>query len=85
MRPSAVAAVLLLFLTAPLASPSRAADAENGEKVFKRYCMTCHITAAKGPSRQGPTLFGIMGRHSGISLFLSTRAGPRKGTASPGT
>ena len=65
MRPSAVAAVLLLFLTAPLASPSRAADAENGEKVFKRYCMTCHITAAKGPSRQGPSLFGIMGRHSG--------------------
>ena len=66
MRPSAVAAaVLLLFLTAPLASPSRAADPDNGEKVFKRYCMTCHITTAKGPSRQGPTLFGLMGRQSG--------------------
>ena len=53
---------LLLFATPAAAQTG---NAENGEKVFKRYCMTCHITTAKGPSRQGPTLFGLIGRHSG--------------------
>ena len=63
-RLPAVSAAMLLALTA-VALPARAADPANGEKVFKRYCMTCHITAAKGPSRQGPTLFGLIGRKSG--------------------
>lgn len=58
---------LILFALPAAAPAARAQDgnAENGEKVFKRYCMTCHIVTAKGPSRQGPTLFAIMGRHSG--------------------
>ncbi len=58
----------LLLFALPAAVPpalAQAGNAENGEKVFKRYCMTCHITAEKGPSRQGPTLFGLIGRHSG--------------------
>lgn len=63
--------LLLLSLTLfalPAAAPAalaQAGNAENGEKVFKRYCMTCHIVTAKGSARQGPTLFGVMGRHSG--------------------
>ena len=65
LRLSTLSAVLLLALAAGLAPPARAADPANGEKVFKRYCMTCHITTVKGPTRQGPTLFGLMGRHSG--------------------
>ncbi|MDF3072612.1 MAG: cytochrome c [Alphaproteobacteria bacterium] len=53
---------LLLFATPAAAQTG---DADNGEKVFKRYCMTCHIAAEKGPSRQGPTLHGLIGRKSG--------------------
>jgi len=57
--------LLLPLMLFALPAAAQTGNAENGEKIFKRYCMTCHITAAKGPSRQGPTLFGLVGRHSG--------------------
>ncbi|MBI3453924.1 MAG: cytochrome c family protein [Rhodospirillales bacterium] len=40
-------------------------DAAEGEKIFKRTCASCHVTAKDGPKRLGPTLFGVIGRHSG--------------------
>lgn len=42
-----------------------AADAAEGEKIFRRYCTACHITSAEGPKRLGPTLAGLVGRKSG--------------------
>lgn len=40
-------------------------DAAAGEQAFRRFCTSCHITTAEGPRRLGPTLFGVVGRHSG--------------------
>ncbi|HYD80539.1 MAG TPA: c-type cytochrome [Paucimonas sp.] len=36
-----------------------------GEKLFKGQCMTCHSTGRGEPHRQGPNLFGIVGRDAG--------------------
>lgn len=52
-------------IIAPLGAANAAADAAEGEKVFKRTCATCHIATKEGPKRLGPTLFGIIGRKSG--------------------
>ena len=38
-------------------------DAAKGEKTFA-VCKTCHV-AEKGVNRVGPSLWGIVGRHSG--------------------
>jgi cytochrome c len=40
-------------------------DAGAGEQAFRRLCTSCHIVTAEGPRRLGPTLFGVVGRHSG--------------------
>jgi cytochrome c len=42
-----------------------AGNVAEGEKVFKRSCGSCHVAAKDGPKRLGPTLFGVVGRHSG--------------------
>jgi cytochrome c len=38
-------------------------DPVKGKKIFAQ-CMTCH-TAEKGVNRVGPSLYGVVGRHSG--------------------
>jgi cytochrome c len=57
--------LLLPLMLFALPAAAQSGDAENGEKVFKRYCLTCHIVAEKGASRQGPTLHKLIGRKSG--------------------
>jgi cytochrome c len=47
------------------ASAALAADAAEGEKIFKRSCSSCHVVAKDGPKRLGPTLFGVVGRKAG--------------------
>lgn len=47
------------------ASATLAADAAEGEKIFKRSCSSCHVVAKDGPKRLGPTLFGVVGRKAG--------------------
>jgi cytochrome c len=64
MRRYLSVAVTLTAL-AGVTAPAHAQDAAEGEKVFKRVCSACHITTAEGPKRLGPTLFGVVGRHSG--------------------
>jgi cytochrome c len=54
-----------LGLLAVAAAPAAAQDAAAGEAVFKRICSTCHNPTVEGPRKLGPTLFGIVGRHSG--------------------
>ena len=38
---------------------------EAGAKLFKAKCATCHTCNEGGPNKQGPNLFGVMGRQSG--------------------
>lgn len=47
------------------APPMPKGDAASGEKIFVQ-CKTCHV-AEKGVNRVGPSLFGVVGRHSGTA------------------
>ena len=40
-------------------------DLTAAETQFKKSCGTCHVTAADGGKRQGPNLFGVVGRKAG--------------------
>lgn len=53
-----------LAQTAPAAAMPKGVAA-NGEKIFAQ-CKTCHV-AEKGVNRVGPSLFGVVGRHSGTA------------------
>jgi cytochrome c len=66
-----VAAAFMLGANAVPASAQTAAappmpkgTAAAGEKVFAQ-CKTCHVAEA-GVNRVGPSLYGLVGRHSGI-------------------
>ena len=37
----------------------------DGPTLFKQQCATCHTNNATDPVRQGPSLFGIVGRRAG--------------------
>jgi cytochrome c len=72
--------VLALALAIPGRSQTAAlpqGDATAGEQVFRRQCSACHIATAEGPRRLGPTLFGVVGRHSGSVLGFSYSQGNR--------
>lgn len=57
------AAALAAALAFGLAAPARAdGDPDNGKTIFQR-CALCHSNVA-GKSGIGPTLFGVVGRHS---------------------
>ena len=50
-------------------------DATAGAKLFKAKCATCHTCNEGGPNKQGPNLFGVIGRQSGqVSGFKYTKA-----------
>lgn len=58
-----LAAALATALAASLAAPAHAeADLDNGKAVFQR-CALCHASVP-GKSGIGPTLYGVVGRHS---------------------
>ena len=46
------------------ASPGGAADPA-AEAQFKKSCGTCHVPATDAAPRQGPNLFGVIGRKAG--------------------
>ena len=57
------------------AGAALAQDAAEGEKVFRRNCFVCHTAEKGGPTKQGPNLFGIIGRKTGsIEGFRYTNA-----------
>jgi cytochrome c len=37
----------------------------DGSTLFKQQCATCHTSNLSDPTRQGPSLFGIIGRRVG--------------------
>lgn len=54
------------LLSLPFAAPlAQAQDVEAGKKVFKSICNLCHENI-KNKNRVGPSLYGVIGRHSGI-------------------
>ena len=57
-------ALIALAVVAALAQPALGADPEAGQKIVKTQCGACHAVAA-GRNLVGPSLFGIVGRHSG--------------------
>jgi cytochrome c len=60
LRVICVAAAVLLAI----APPARAdGDTQAGEAVFKKSCAVCHTTE-DGKNKLGPSLHGIVGRHS---------------------
>ena len=69
---------------APPAAPAKPAaagampvgTAAAGEKVFIQ-CKTCHV-AEKGVNRIGPSLWGVVGRHSGIVPGFNYSAANKK-------
>jgi cytochrome c len=76
-----VLAAALIGLAIPLAAPASAADAENGEKVFKQQCGACHSPVA-GKNGVGPSLFGIVGRTAGsVDGFRYSAANKGSGIA----
>ncbi|EOD12263.1 putative cytochrome c, partial [Emiliania huxleyi CCMP1516] len=40
-------------------------SSDAGAKLFKAKCATCHTANDGGPNKQGPNLWGVMGRQSG--------------------
>lgn len=40
-------------------------DAVNGEKLFKARCTQCHTINKGGGNKQGPNLYGLIGRKTG--------------------
>lgn len=56
-----------------------AGDAANGEKVFKKFCTSCHTTD-EGKNRVGPSLHAVVGRAAGsISSFSYSTANKGSG------
>jgi cytochrome c len=56
----------VLVVGAALAQmPLPEAKPPDGPKLFKQQCATCHTTNLTDPIRQGPSLFGIVGRRAG--------------------
>ena len=67
---------------APAAAPAATGegDAKQGAALFKAKCATCHTCNEGGPNKQGPNLFGVMGRQSGtVSGFGYTKANKESG------
>jgi cytochrome c len=55
------AAAAVLLALAPLARAD--GDPKAGEAVFRKNCFVCHTTE-DGKNKLGPSLYGIVGRHS---------------------
>lgn len=55
----------LLVVTMAGAQMLPAARPPDGTTLFKQQCATCHTTNLSDPTRQGPSLFKIVGRPAG--------------------
>jgi cytochrome c len=58
-----VAALAMKAATAQMPIPE--AKPPDGPTLFKQQCATCHTNNLTDPLRQGPSLFGIVGRRAG--------------------
>ena len=56
---------LLVLLGLALAAPVSAAEDPEGKTLFRKTCGTCHGSEKGAAGRQGPNLFGVVGRAAG--------------------
>jgi len=63
MRSPLFAVVLLAGAVA--VTPTLAADADKGKAQFSQKCAICHANAAGIAGKNGPTLYGVVGRQAG--------------------
>jgi cytochrome c len=61
----AVCGAMLVAGAALAQIPLPEARPPDGPTLFKQQCATCHTTNLTDPVRQGPSLFGIVGRRAG--------------------
>ena len=59
--------IVIGTVLAALMISAQAEGALDGEKLFKSQCAACHSAAAGEPNRQGPNLFGVVGRSAGTA------------------
>jgi cytochrome c len=65
----------LIVRTAGAQMPLPPAKPPDGPTLFKQQCATCHTSNVSDPIRQGPSLFGIIGRRAGTAEGFHYSAG----------
>ena len=65
MRRRWMLGILSWFAVAAPAASADSADLNAAEAQFKKSCGTCHVAEADAAPRQGPNLFGVVGRKAG--------------------
>ena len=59
------AAAIVCLMVAASAGVADQTDLAAAESQFKKSCGTCHVAMADAGPRQGPNLFGVVGRKAG--------------------
>eukprot|EP00397_Hematodinium_sp_SG-2012_P025715 GEMP01026886.1.p1 GENE.GEMP01026886.1~~GEMP01026886.1.p1 ORF type:complete len:133 (+),score=20.09 GEMP01026886.1:58-399(+) len=54
-------------------------DVKKGAKIFKAKCAQCHTIEQGGNVKQGPNLFGVIGKQSGSTDFAYSDANKNSG------
>jgi cytochrome c len=66
---------MLIARAAMAQMPLPEAKPPDGPTLFKQQCATCHTSNVSDPIRQGPSLFGIIGRRAGTAEGFHYSAG----------
>jgi cytochrome c len=66
---------VLVVRSAAAQMPLPEARPPDGPTLFRQQCATCHTNNLTDPVRQGPSLFGIVGRHAGAAEGFHYSAG----------
>jgi cytochrome c len=66
---------MLLASAAMAQMPLPEAKPPDGPTLFKQQCATCHTNDLADAVRQGPSLFGVIGRRAGSSTGFHYSAG----------